>query len=119
MRENQIGDPYSIHVTTSLTASACIVPDRSLSGLLRLDVCGPDHLAPLFGFVGDELTEVGGRLGERRGAQVGQARLDVGIRKTRIDIPVQLVDDLGRCVSGYGNAVPVKRPGRRTSNFSL
>src|SRR5262245_44069630 len=29
-------------------------PDR----LLRLDVGGPDHLAPLLGFVGDELAEV-------------------------------------------------------------
>ena len=25
-----------------------------------LDVGGPDHLAPFLGFVGDELTEVGG-----------------------------------------------------------
>src|SRR5262252_5339421 len=77
------------------------ISDRSLSSLLRLDVCCSDHLAPLCGFVSDEFTEVGGRLGERCGSQVGQARLDVGIRKTRIDIRVQLVDDLGRCISGY------------------
>src|SRR5262245_2484385 len=32
-----------------------------LRGSLRLDVCCPDHLAPLFGFVGDELAEVGRR----------------------------------------------------------
>ena len=29
-------------------------------GSLRLDVGGPDDLAPLLGFVGDELAEVGG-----------------------------------------------------------
>src|SRR5262249_48637567 len=33
----------------------------SRAGLLRLDVGGPDHLAPLLGLVGDELAEVGGR----------------------------------------------------------
>jgi len=27
--------------------------------LLRLDVGGPDHLAPLLGFVDDELAEIG------------------------------------------------------------
>ena len=30
-------------------------------GLLRFDVRRPDYLAPLLGFVGDELAEVGGR----------------------------------------------------------
>src|SRR5262249_23644628 len=90
-------------------AARDVISDRSLSSLLRLDVCCSDHLAPLFGFISDELTEVGGRLGERSGPQVGQARLDVGMRKTRIDISVQLVDDLGRCVPGYGNAVPGAR----------
>src|SRR5262249_46714520 len=36
----------------------------SRAGLLRLDVGGPDHLAPLLGLVGDELAEVGGRARE-------------------------------------------------------
>src|SRR4029453_12074935 len=35
------------------------------SNLLRLDVRGPDHLAPLLGFVGDQLAEMGGRANER------------------------------------------------------
>ena len=34
---------------------------RSNPASLRLDVGRPDHLAPLLGFVGDELAEVGGR----------------------------------------------------------
>ena len=32
-----------------------------------------DHLAPLLGFVGDELSEIGGRAGERGPAQIGEA----------------------------------------------
>src|SRR5262249_12381573 len=90
-------------------AARDVISDRSLSSLLRLDVCCSDHLAPLFGFISDELTEVGGRRGERSGPQVGQARLDVGMRKTRIDISVQLVEDLGGCVSASGSAVPSAR----------
>src|SRR5437868_4398028 len=35
-------------------------------GSLRVDVGGPDHLAPLFGFVGDEFAEIGGRPREHR-----------------------------------------------------
>src|SRR5215469_18113899 len=36
---------------------------------LRLDVGRPDHLAPLLGFVGHELAEVGGRARKHRPAQ--------------------------------------------------
>ena len=43
---------------------------------LRLDAGGLDHLRPLLGFVGDELTEVGGREREHVAAQVGKLRLD-------------------------------------------
>jgi TPR repeat protein len=44
-------------------------------GLLRFDVVGADHLAPLFGFVGDELAEIGGRANKHRAAEVSQPRL--------------------------------------------
>ena len=33
---------------------------QGMSGSLCLDVGRPDHLAPLLGFVGDKLAEVGG-----------------------------------------------------------
>jgi hypothetical protein len=40
--------------------------ERSGPASVRLDVEGPVHLAPLFGFVGDELSKVGGRTCEHR-----------------------------------------------------
>src|SRR6516165_5818165 len=52
-----------------------------LSGLLRLDVGGPDYLAPLLGFVGDKFSKVGGRHRHRRAAQIGYPRLHRGIRE--------------------------------------
>jgi hypothetical protein len=33
-----------------------------------------DHLAPFFGFVCDELSEVGGRARQQRAAQIGKPR---------------------------------------------
>ena len=35
-------------------------PQSPAPASVCLDVGGPDHLAPFLGFVGDELTEVGG-----------------------------------------------------------
>ena len=54
----------------------------------------PDHLAPLLRFVGEELSKVGGRAGNHRAAQIGEARraqrpageatlADVGSAETR------------------------------------
>jgi len=63
---------------------------------LRLDVGRPDHLAPLFGFLGDHLAEVSGREREHVAAQVGKARLDLGIGKASVDLLVELLDYLGR-----------------------
>jgi hypothetical protein len=53
---------------------------------LRLDVEGPDHLAPLLGFVGDELGEVSRRARKRRAAEVGSLRLT---HPTSYDAPGQ------------------------------
>jgi hypothetical protein len=52
---------------------------RKWSHLFCLDVCRPDHLAPLLGLVSDEFPEVGGRARNYRRAQVGEPRLDLGI----------------------------------------
>src|SRR5262249_60591981 len=50
-----------------------------LAGSLRLDVGRPDYLAPLLGFVGGELSKVGGRAWKHRAAQGGEARLVLGV----------------------------------------
>src|SRR5262245_43410928 len=54
------------------------------AGSICLDAHEPDHLAPLLGFVGDVLAEVGGRADKRRGSHVGKPRLDLGISEARI-----------------------------------
>ena len=73
---------------------------ESCAGSLRLDVGSPDHLAPFFGFFGDELAEVGGRSSTAARYQVGKPLLELGIGKAGIDFFVELVDDLGRRVLG-------------------
>jgi len=42
-----------------------------VSASLWLDVCGPDHVAPLLNFIGDELAEFGGRGDEWCASKVG------------------------------------------------
>jgi hypothetical protein len=46
---------------------------------LWLDVGRPDHPAPLFSFVGDELAERGGCGDEWYRSKIGLARLDLGV----------------------------------------
>jgi hypothetical protein len=90
---------YSIRLSAS--AGGATAPGRLASqgfaernvmeraaGSLRLDVRSPDHLAPLFGFVGDVSAELGGRECEWNVPQVGKARLQLGIHKTSVDLPV-------------------------------
>ena len=64
-------------------------------GSLRLDVGGPDDLAPLLGFIGDELAEVGRRDRKHGAAQFDEPRLDLGIGEARVDLPIEFLDDLG------------------------
>ena len=61
-------------------------PVQCLPSLLELEVGCANHLAPLLGFFGDELSERGGRAAKRRDAQVGKAGLHLGIGKARIDL---------------------------------
>jgi len=74
--------------------------------LLGLDVGRPDHLCPFLGFVGDELAEVGGRTRKHSGSQVSKPLLQFGIGQDGIDLPAELVDDLGWCLRGHADAVP-------------
>jgi len=64
-------------------------------GLLRFDAQCADQLAPFCGFVSDELAKLAGRIRKCGGSQLSQTRHDAGIRKARIDAPVQRLDDLG------------------------
>src|SRR6516164_7553566 len=57
-------------------------------GLLHLDVGRPDHLAPFFGFVSNELAEVDGRHGHWIATQVGEPLLDLGFGEPDVDLTV-------------------------------
>jgi hypothetical protein len=77
LHEEELGD-------TSLAAESSSGGGQKKQGfvdrsLLRLDVGRPDHLGPLLGFVGDERAELGGRAHQRRAAEFGEPRLDLGI----------------------------------------
>src|SRR5262249_48880768 len=63
---------------------------------LGLDAREPHHLGPLLGFRGDEAAKVGGRARNHCTAQIGEPCLKLGIGEARIELSVELVDDLGR-----------------------
>src|SRR5215831_19038672 len=73
---------------------------------LRLDVEGPDHLAPLVGLFGEELTEVGGRACKQYAAHFSQPRLDLRVSKARVDCVVEFLDEFGRRVLGCTETQP-------------
>src|SRR5262249_47295952 len=73
---------------------------------IRLDVGSPDHFRPLLGFINDQLAEIGGRAGRRGAPHVDESRLDLWVRQPGVDLPVELVDDLGRRVPGRADTEP-------------
>src|SRR5262245_35984046 len=75
----------------------------------RLDVRCPDYLAPLLGFVGDELGEVGRRARKHRRAQIGNPRLHLGISEPSVYLFVEFVDYLRRRALGRTEAAPEAR----------
>ena len=70
------------------------------SASLRLDVEGPNDVAPLVDNFGDELAEISGAHRHRHATEIGEPRLDLGIGKSSIDLLVELVDDFGGRVPG-------------------
>src|SRR5262244_206033 len=74
---------------------------------LRLDAGEFDHLGPLFGFVGNQLSEVSRRSRQRHAAEVSDTGLHLRIVESRVDLLVELVDDLGRRGPWYAEAVPI------------
>jgi hypothetical protein len=78
---------------------------------LRLDAGEFDHLGPLFRFLNNEFSKVGRRHRHRHAAKVGEPWLNLGIREARIELSVELVDDLGRRGLRCPDAVPGARLG--------
>ena len=86
------------HGTSAVTADQ--------SALMPTDLI---TLCPLLGFLGDELAKVCGRDDKRRAPKVGKPCLHLGIGEARVDLLVELVDDVRRRVLGYADAIPVAR----------
>src|SRR2546429_8578921 len=86
-------------VAVLMRATGCCCDSRNgtygMSASLGLDIRGADHLGPLFGFVGDQFAEVGGRTGKHNAAEVGEPRFNLGISEARVDLLVEPFDDLG------------------------
>src|SRR5262249_7661597 len=76
---------------------------------VRLDVEGPDHLAPLLGFLGDHLAEVSGRTRKHRAAEVSEMGLHLRVVESRVNFLVELVNNLRRCVLWRADAIPLAR----------
>src|SRR5262245_44332897 len=104
---------------TPLRASSghCRRPPNGIYGIsgsegsasFRLDIGGLYYLAPFLGFVGDQLAELGRRSRQRRAAEVGETGLHLRVVESRVDLLVELVDDLGRRGPRYAEAVPITR----------
>src|SRR6516162_3816417 len=82
-------------------------------GSIRFDAHELHDLTPFLCFVGDELSKVGGRADKRCASEVSQPRLDFGIGEARVDLLVELLDDLGwrglRCADAEPGARLVAR----------
>src|SRR5215467_13060258 len=105
--------PWSMVRVCTISASACS-SFMARSGAWRprslwLDAGEPDHLAPFFCFVGDELAERGGRSRQWHVSEVGETGVQLGIDKPGVDRCVQHLDNLSRGVAG--RADPIERGG--------
>src|SRR5262249_45026932 len=76
------------------------------SASVRPDVEGPDDIAPLLGFVGDELAEVGGRARKHGAKKPGTPRLAWGVGVYRFTPRAGGVDAPGGGPFGRPHAVP-------------
>src|SRR5262249_39931713 len=79
---------------------------RAQLALLRLEVGRPNHLGPLLRFLSDQLSKVGGRALQRDPAKISKPRAQLGIGKARIDLLVELLDDVSGSALWRADAIP-------------
>src|SRR5215813_11123748 len=76
---------------------------------VRLDVRGPDHLAPLLGVVDNELAKLGGRGCIGLQAQIDEPRLELRAGERLIHQLIEDGDDLRRRVRRRADSLPTAR----------
>jgi hypothetical protein len=74
--------------------------------LVRLDAHELDHLGPLLGFVGYELSELDRCHRQRHTADFGQALYNFGITQQGIHFAIELPDDVSGRILGHPYTVP-------------
>src|SRR5262249_27585209 len=92
---------------TAISLNGALWNIDSGAASLRLDVGSPDHLAPFLGFLRNEFPEIGGRARKHSAAKVGKAPAHRRIDEARIDLVVELIDDLDGCVLWNADAIPL------------
>src|SRR5713226_3727395 len=77
-----------------------------VSASLRLDAGELDYLGPFLDFVHNEPTKFGGRHRHWNGAQIRKLCLHLGVGEPRVDLLVELFNDLVRRVPGGADPLP-------------
>ena len=77
-----------------------------LGCLFRLQIGCFHHSTPFLGLLGEVLSEFGGRSNKGMGAQLRKSSLQLCVGEARIDLLVQLIDNLGARVSWSANTIP-------------
>src|SRR5262249_59322406 len=95
-----------MHLSSVVPAPDQSRPSHGLAGSLRLDVGRPDYLAPLLGFLCDELAEVGGRARKYFTTEVGHPSLHRRLRERRVGFLVHVVYGLRRGDFEHAEAQP-------------
>src|SRR5262245_62391437 len=80
--------------------------ELSAGASLRLDIGRADDVAPLFGFVGDELAEIRRRAGQWGSSHAREARLQYRIGEAFVHGAVEPVDHLARRMARHGKSGP-------------
>src|SRR5712692_10327717 len=97
------------HGARRLSRNGIYGMSRRRVGLVWLGTGELDHLGPLLCFVRNELAEVGRGKGKHRAAQLGEPRLQLRVDESRIDLLVELVNDLRGRVLRSADPVPRAR----------
>ena len=73
---------------------------------IGLDIGGANHRSQFLYLVSNEFAKIARRENKRLGAHRGQFLLDLRLRKRRINVGVELRDDILRCILRRDEAAP-------------